>query len=248
MAAKVAYFTIDDCPSEDMRRKVDFLLEHGVQAIWFCRGEFLEKRRKAVVYAIKNGFVMGNHSYNHPLFSRITLDECFRQINVTDVLIEAAYEKAGVERRVKVFRFPWGDKGGGFEFTRGGFKPKKENPEHREALQAFLRKQGYTQPRFRGINYSWFNDANLLGDVDVYFTYDTMDWGVLAPKPKYGIKGLEDILARMDEDVPEEGRGLNYAGSNEIIVIHDLPETAHLFAPVVTKLLDKGVKFELPQF
>lgn len=111
-----------------------------------------------------------------------------------------------------------------------------------------MKKLGYKQPKFKDINYDWFNEANLLHDVDVYLTYDTMDWAVLMEKPIFGINGLKDVLERIDEDVPEEGRGLNFAGSNEIILLHDLSETAHMFVPIIEKLLDKGLKFELPNF
>lgn len=246
MVRKIAYLTIDDCPSDGMKRKVDFLLRNDIPAIWFSRGEFLEKRQELVVYAIENGFVMGNHSYDHPLFSRISLKECFKQIKITDELIETTYEKAGVERPAKVFRFPWGDKGGGFDIGKGGFFPRKGNADHIEAIQDLLIKLGYKQPKFKGVNYDWYSEAGLLDDVDVYLTFDTMDWAVM--NPKFGISELEDILRRMDEDVPEEGRGLNFAGSNEIILIHDLSETAHLFEPIIEKLLDKGLKFELPEF
>jgi len=127
MVIKIAYLTIDDCPSIDMKRKVNFLLEKRIPAIWFCRGELLEKRQQVVIYAIRKGFVIGNHSYDHPHFSEIPLEECFRQIKVTDELIEAVYEKAGIERPAKVFRFPWGDKGGGFDVKKGGFSPRREN-------------------------------------------------------------------------------------------------------------------------
>ena len=193
MVRKIAYLTIDDCPSDGMKRKVDFLLRKNIPAIWFCRGEFLEKRQKHIVYAIKNGFVIGNHSYNHPLFSRISLKECFRQIKVTDELIERAYEKAGIERPAKVFRFPWGDKGGGFDIKKGGFFfPRKRNADHIEAIQDLLRKLGYKQPKFKGINYNWYNEAGLSNDVDVYLTFDTMDWAIM--NPNFGIGGLNDIL------------------------------------------------------
>jgi peptidoglycan/xylan/chitin deacetylase (PgdA/CDA1 family) len=248
MVRKIAYLTIDDCPSNDMKRKVDFLLRKRISAIWFCRGEFLEKRQEVVVYAIRKGFIMGNHSYDHSCFSKIPLKECFRQIEETDELIETVYEKAGIERPAKLFRFPWGDKGGGFDVKKGGFFPRKKNLEHIEAIQDFLKKLGYKQPKFQDINYDWFNRANLLNDVDVYLTYDTMDWVVLAKEPKFGISGLRGVLERMDEDVPEGRRGLNFAGSNEIILLHDLSETAHTFVPIMEKLLVKRLKFELPKF
>jgi len=248
MVRKIAYLTIDDCPSNDMKRKVDFLLKKGIPAIWFCRGELLEKRQEVVVYATKKGFVMGNHSYDHPHFSKISLKECFRQIEITDELIEAVYKEAGIERPAKVFRFPWGDKGGGSDIKKGGFFPRRENLEHIKAIQDFLKKLGYKQPKFKDINYDWFNEAHLLNDVDVYLTYVTMDWVVLEKEPRYGIKGLKDVLERMDEDVPEGGRGLNFTGSNEIILLHDLFETAHMFVPIIEKLLDKSLEFELPRF
>ncbi len=248
MARKTAYLTIDDSPSNDMKRKVDFLFKKRIPAIWLCRGELLEKRQAVVAYAIRKGFVIGNHSYDHPRFSEIPLEESFRQIRVTDELIEAAYRKARTERPTKIFRFPWGDKGSGSYFRRRGFYPIRKNPEHMTAIQNFLKKLGYKQPRFEGINYDWFNEAKLMNDVDVYYTYDTMDWVVLLKKPKYGINGLDDILERMDEDVPRRGRGLNSAGSNEIILLHDLSETAHMFEPIIEKLLDKGLDFGQPRF
>ena len=246
MIRKIAYLTVDDCPSDDMKRKVDFLIGKDIPAIWFCRGEFLEKRQESVVYAIKNNFVIGNHSYDHPLFSKISLKECFTQIKVTDELIEKTYEKAGIERPAKVFRFPWGDKGGGFDIRKGGFFPRKGNADHIEAIQDLLKKLDYKQPKFKGINYGWYIEAGLLDDIDIYLTFDTMDWGFM--NPKSGISGLEDVLRRMDEDVPEDGKGLNFKGSNEIILIHDISETSHLFEPIIEKLFDKGLKFELPEF
>ncbi|UCG36645.1 MAG: polysaccharide deacetylase family protein [Candidatus Bathyarchaeota archaeon] len=246
MARKIAYLTIDDCPSDDMRRKVDFLLRNDIPAIWFCRGEFLEQRPEPIVYAIKNGFVMGNHSYDHSLFSRISLGECSKQIMRTDELIEEAYEKAGIERPAKVFRFPWGDKGGGLDIEKRGFIPRKENADHIEAVQDLLKKLGYRQPKFKGISYDWYIEAGFLHDVDVYLTFDTMDWACM--NPRFGISGLEDILKRMDEDVPEDGRGLNFAGSNEIILIHDLSETSQLFEPIIERLVGKGLRFSLAEF
>ncbi|UCE96306.1 MAG: polysaccharide deacetylase family protein [Candidatus Bathyarchaeota archaeon] len=248
MVKKIAYLTIDDCPSEDMKRKVDFLFEKEIPAIWFCRGEFLEKRQEVTSYAIKRGFIMGNHSYNHPLFSRITFKECFRQIKVTDELVENAYLRAGVKRPAKLFRFPWGDKGGGFELKKGGFLPRQKNPDKIKSIQDFLRKQGYEQPSFENIRYDWFNKANLLKDADVWFTYDSMDWAILMEKPMYGIYGLREILKRMDEDAPEEGMGLNYADSNEIILLHDLTELTFMFRPIIEKLLEKGLRFQTPKF
>ena len=62
MTKKIAYLIIDDGPSKDMKKKVDFLVSKKIPAIWFCRGDYLEKRPEAAVYAIKKGHIIGNHS------------------------------------------------------------------------------------------------------------------------------------------------------------------------------------------
>ncbi len=228
---KTAYLTIDDAPSKDFKRKVNYLASKGIPAIFFCRGDFLEKRSKAAIYAIKKGFIIGNHSYDHPNFSKIPLEEAENQIKKTDEIIEELYRKACVRRPIKVFRFPELDKGG----------------ENKEVLQKFLKKLGYEQPKFEKINYKWYKKDGHHKDVDVYCTYDTYDWAVLEANPPHGIKGLKEVLARMDEDVPEGHRGLNYPNSNEIIIMHDFSETADMFIPMIKKLVKKGLKFELPK-
>jgi len=242
---KLAYLTIDDAPSSDMKKKIEFLRSKGIPAIWFCEGYLLEKMPESVIHAIKKGFVIGNHTYDHPHVSEITLGECFDEIKTTDELIEAVYETAGVKRPAKVFRFPYGDKGGGKEVEKGWPEDRKD---FIQAIQDFLRKLGYKQPKFEGIKYDWFLRAGLLRDVDVSWTYDCMEYLARKKEPTFGIIGLKQVLERMDEDVPDGGRGLNFPDSNEIVLTHDHSETADMFVPIIEKLLDKGLKFELPNF
>lgn len=227
---KIAYLTIDDAPSADMIRKVDFLVSKKIPAIFFCRGNLMEKRAGAVIYAVQKGFIIGNHSYSHPTFSKLTLKKGFEQIKKTDEIIEDLYRKAGVKRPIKVFRFPNLDKGG----------------KNKEAIQKFLKKLGYRQPKFDNINYKWYKREGHHKDIDVYPTYDTVDYGPIEKNPSFGVKGLKEILARMEEDVPEGCRGLNYAGSNEIIMMHDFEETKEMFIPIIEKMIKKGLRFKLP--
>ena len=104
MAAKTAYLTIDDAPSPKMGEKVDYLLRKGIPAVWFCEGRYLEQRPEAAMDAIRNGFILGNHAYDHPRFSGLKLDECFDQIRRTDGLIESLYCRCGVKRPARWFR------------------------------------------------------------------------------------------------------------------------------------------------
>ncbi len=69
----------------------------------FFPGDKMERRPEVDI---------GNHSFSHPYFSELSFEECTEQILSTEV----------IERRHKLFRFPYGDKGG----------------EHKDRLQEFL--------------------------------------------------------------------------------------------------------------
>lgn len=187
---------------------------------------------KNAVYAIKKGFIIGNHSYNHPHFTKLKTHEAFQQIKRTDELIDEAYKMAGVKRPGKIFRFPYLERGKG---------------EKKKRFQKILKDLGYSQPKFEGVTYRWYKRKGLNKCIDVDCTYDTMDWATIEKKPIYEIKGLKEVLARMDENVPEGGRGLNHPRSNEIIMMHDFEQTAKMFVPMIEKLLAKGLKFKLPR-
>lgn len=108
---KTAYLTFDDGPSEHTRIKLDYLQERGINAIWFCLGENLKQYTNEAVYAVQQGHVLGNHSYNHPKFSELGWQEAREQIERTDQWLQEVYSQAGVEWIVKTFRFPYLDDG-----------------------------------------------------------------------------------------------------------------------------------------
>jgi peptidoglycan/xylan/chitin deacetylase (PgdA/CDA1 family) len=245
MSQKVAYLTIDDAPSEDMALKVDFLKARGILAIFFCRGDYLEIRPQAAIDAIHQGFVIANHSYNHPRFSTLSLPACYEQIQRTEAIVERIYAEAEVTQPAKLFRFPYGDKG---TMTNDNvlISPGLEGAVRKEAIQAFLRQAGYYQPAFEGITYQYYRKAGLLADRDWHWTYDVVEWSVFSDWHLHGIDSLEKVFARMDEDVPEGGRGLNDPASEEIILTHDHHESTDIFFPIIERLLEKGLVFKLP--
>jgi peptidoglycan/xylan/chitin deacetylase (PgdA/CDA1 family) len=231
MVQKTAYLTIDDAPSKDFKKKVDFLSEKNIPAILFCRGDSLEKRGDDAIYAIKRRFVIANHSYSHPRFSGLALEEALSQISRTDNMIEYLYSKAKVKRPAKLFRFPYGDKGG----------------SNYRKIQRFLEELGYGQPSFENINYDWFNNSNLKTDLDVYWTFDVKEWclkGDYDPK----IRLLKDVLNRMQQKEHEEGGSLLNMSSAEIVVMHDHEETTDFFFEIIDKLLSMNIRFVLPRF
>jgi len=229
---KIGYLTIDDAPTDDFVNKVKFLYKNDIPAIFFCIGRSVNrKREKDVIYAIKKGFIIGNHSWNHFNFNELSRTEIRKEITKADKLIDRLYKKAKVEREIKVFRFPFLQKG-------------KKN---KSFIQDVLKELGYSQPEFKGINYHWYKSEGHHKDADVYCTYDMMDWIVAIGSSEHGIKTLKDLFNRMDEDVPEEWRGLNNKGSNEIFMMHDDARIKEMFQPLIKRLIKKGIKFELPE-
>lgn len=242
MVQKAAYLTIDDAPTRDFRAKVDYLAERSIPAIFFCIGRQMEERPEDTIYAIHKGFVIGNHTYSHPHCSELTVEEVCEEIRRTDVIVEDIYQRAGVSRPGKFFRFPYGDKGGLQPFA---YQPLTEEGLARKvAIQAYLRDLGYTQPVFADVTYAHYREAGLLDDVDWYWTYDCFEWSVFHPQPVYGITSLEKVLERMDENVPEGGRGLNVPGSAEIVLTHDHAESTEIFWPIIDRLVAKGLQFQ----
>jgi peptidoglycan/xylan/chitin deacetylase (PgdA/CDA1 family) len=245
-SSKIAYLTIDDSPSKDMQEKVDYLIAHQIPAIWYCRGEFMEQHLSSVVYAIERGFWIGNHSYTHPYFSQILLEEAMQEIIKTDYLIEQAYRLAGIPRDYKLFRFPFGDKGGGKNYLKEYSNSEKE---HVEALQHFLKREGFQKANFEGITYSYYFDAGQDQYLDAPWTFDTKDYVALSKnsQEKSKLLHIEDFLSRMDLHDPEKGLGLNDPDSNDIVILHDFEKTTFLFQPLINKLLTKNLIFQLPR-
>jgi peptidoglycan-N-acetylglucosamine deacetylase len=242
MAAKIAYLTIDDSPTKDFIAKLEYLITKQIPAVWFCEGARLEQYPDSIITAIKAGYIIGNHSYSHPSFSMITLEQAFDEIGHTNEIIEDLYAQAGVQRPAKFFRFPYGDKGGltGHDV----FMPYiGEGKRRKDAIQQYLRDLGYTQPQFAGVTYQYYEQYGLQSDIDWHWTYDCMEWSVFQPEPRLGIVNLDKVLARMDEHEPEGGRGLNDGQSEEIILLHDHAETTDLFEPIIERFLTKGLEF-----
>ena len=181
--------------------------------------------------AIKRGYVIGNHSWSHPSFSKLTFEQCTAEIEMTDEQIEDAYRAAGVKRRHKYFRFPYGDKG---------------IPELRRPIQAYLlRAEGYTAPAFPDITYASYEEHRA--DADWQWTFDTYDWVLKSAsrRREHDLHTPEEALALMDRDEPEAGYGLSSGSSAEIILIHDLLN-GNLFEDMIEKIQSKGFVFRDP--
>jgi len=229
MNKKIIYLTIDDAPSEIMNDKIEYLLREEIPAIFFCEGKKLEVQENVVIEAIKNGFIIGNHSYTHPHFSKIGVNKGKKEIKDTDELINKIYLKANKERPTKIFRFPYGDRG-----IYGVVK----------TYQEFLKNLEYSQPVFENIEDSSVNKTRIFESYDVFWTYDSEDYKTKGSYKKEKRENEETILAKMDKKFPD---GLNLNEHSDIVLVHDHPETKDLFIKMVDKLKSKGFEFRLPK-
>ncbi len=244
---KVAYLTIDDSPTKDMRVKVDYLFSNRIPAIWFCTGMAMEENMEDVVHAIKKGFVIGNHSYSHPHFSEIDLAMGEHEIRTTDEIIERAYQMAEIERPAKVFRFPYGDKGG-LNGDDVSVQSDHTRSKKKELLQSFLKDMGYTGACSPKITYAHYKKYNLDRDIDWYWTYDIMDWELYRDTREFGFDSIEKIFNKMDQNDPEDWKGLNDPLSEDIILTHDQTATTKEFSLIMDRLISKNIEFRLPAF
>ena len=83
-----AILTIDDIASENTPAVVDYLCEKKITAVMFAVGENVEKHYEQAVYALQKGMIIGNHSYSHPGFSGISMEECVEQVERTEEILD----------------------------------------------------------------------------------------------------------------------------------------------------------------
>lgn len=85
-ARKVA-LTFDDGPSEYTVELSRGLKERGVQATFFLLGENMEGRREMIEELVKDGHLIGNHSYHHVQLNKLSMEEAMEEIEKTNRLI-----------------------------------------------------------------------------------------------------------------------------------------------------------------
>ncbi len=155
---KKIILTFDDGPSTKFEQLLNYLIKNNHKAIFFILGNQINKKNeKFLIKAIKKGFLIGNHSYSHPNFSKIPIEEVKREILKTNGIIENLYKKSKKKRSFKIFRFPFGNNGGN----------KKNN------IQKFLKELGYKNPYYK--TYSLIM-KKYRTKIDLFWHLDPKDW------------------------------------------------------------------------
>ena len=227
-----ALLTIDDISSRNTPAIVDFLLEKEIPAILFATGKNVERYYDEALYAVKSGFIVGNHSYSHPAFSSLTLEEGLAEIQECEAVLDRLYQDAGVERRYRPFRFPYGDKGG----------------KCREELQSFLHTSGFHKVDDTRISWPWWSQNSLNTDVDTFWTFDFEEYRIRRGSDFT----RESVWRKMHDAAPESGAALFERDHPHILLLHAHDETEELlpgyYRLFLEHLLENGMVFEKPGF
>ena len=227
-----ALLTIDDIASENTPAIVDYLKKNNIPALMFAWGEHIEEHHDNAIYALKNGMIVGNHSYSHPAFSSLTFDQAVEEIERNDRLLDKLYKDAGVERIYRPFRFPYGDKGG----------------KIKDALQDYLRKNGFDKVSDTKLTYGWWKEYGLDKDIDTLWTFDFAEYQI---RKDSGFT-KEDVFKKMEDPAPGNGAALFAEGSSHILLLHAHDETEEMvpeyYKLFLDRLIEKGVIFEKPDF
>jgi peptidoglycan/xylan/chitin deacetylase (PgdA/CDA1 family) len=211
------YLTIDDAPSERLPAKLDALTDRDIPAVLFCEGRRLATSPTHALAAIDRGVHLGNHTYAHPHCSRLSTAAFARELDRTERLIEATYERAGVDRPGRFFRFPYGDRG---DDAAGAF-------------QRLLVERGFRPASGGGITYGWYRDRHADAR-DWFWTVDTRDYTVETP---------DGLRATLDSD---RVRDRLASPSADVVLCHDAGTSVATFEALLEWLADRAVAFADP--
>lgn len=220
-----AYLTIDDMPSKHTKKVVHYLREKDMPALFYARGEYIALGHDGLREAIKEGFLIGNHSFHHPYFSELSFAQCVKEIAQTETILERSYQKLGLKRRAKIIRLPWSDRGAGPDLAL----PKTaEEQEKCEKLQDYLQREGFSRAKFAG-----FEDDNA---IDAPYSWKTEDF-----KLSY-VSDHRGFVANLENYYQQSIR------KHEIILAHDFDRSFDLLRLTIDFLTQKKVEMLLPEF
>ena len=100
-------FDINWAEKEELYNILDVLDKYNVKATFFIMGgwvNYSEENREKLIKIKEGGHEVGNHSYIHPMFSKITEERMKEELEKTNKIIEDT-----IGEKVKLFRFPSGD-------------------------------------------------------------------------------------------------------------------------------------------
>jgi len=224
--------TIDDIPSRNTPAIVDYLKANGICAVMFATGKNIERYYEEALYAVRNGMIVGNHSYSHPAFSSLSLDACKEEIEKCEAILDQLYRDSGVKRVYRPFRFPYGNKGG----------------ENKAALQQYFRQKQFDKVDDSRIPYSWWRELEMDQDIDTLWTFDFEEYRM---RPE-GDFTEESVWKKIRDENPQAGAALFGENNWHMILMHAHDETEKVLPEYYKRflgyLLERGFIFDTPRF
>ena len=102
---KVIYLTFDAGYEAGYTEQIlDVLKKHDVKAAFFVVGTYIENNPELVRRMIDEGHVVGNHSWKHPNYSGLSVEEAEQ-----DLMKLHNYVKENFDYTMRYFRFPSGN-------------------------------------------------------------------------------------------------------------------------------------------
>ncbi|MBO6162265.1 MAG: polysaccharide deacetylase family protein [Eubacterium sp.] len=210
--------TIDDIPQSVTVPMVDYLYEKKIPAVFFAVGSNIEKNPAPAIHALKKGFLIGNHSYSHPAFSKLSFAEGLKEICRTEELLDWLYSMAGVPHRIRLFRFPYIDKGG----------------ENKEKYQEYLRNNGYRRLADDEVTAEGYRLHKE--DQDIACSFDCQEYNIPP-----GTMTMEDVLERIHKGDPGNGAFVT-DDSTQIVLLHSHDDTERLVPGYYRIILDELIQ------
>lgn len=103
---KIMYLTFDAGYENGYTEKIlDVLKKHNVKATFFLVGNYIESEPDIVKRMVKEGHIVGNHTYHHPDMSMISSEETFREELES---LEKLYKETTGKDMLKIYRPPQG--------------------------------------------------------------------------------------------------------------------------------------------
>ena len=101
---KNLYLTFDDGPHPEVTIPLlDLLREHNVKATFFIIGKYAQQHPELLKQMISEGHKVANHTYTHPSFEKVSLQQKLTEVIKTNNIIEEITGES-----CKMFRAPKG--------------------------------------------------------------------------------------------------------------------------------------------
>jgi len=140
-----------------------------------------ESTKQNLVEVLKLGHNIGNHSYSHPNFQVLDINQAKEQILISDSIIASIYKEADIRRDKKYIRYPYWNQPPSY---------------YREEFNKFLDSLGYETPMF------WHMDVDLWDyrEKPIPQNIERMkDWDtILLHERPWTQETIKDIVSSID--------------------------------------------------